>query len=68
MLLTCSRVITVNIWKVYNLDHTIPAINTAFNALIAAKAKSLGSVRNIFNKKRGKIVDSNNIYQFYLIQ
>ena len=65
--LAYSRVITVNIvGEVYNPgSYSIPAINTAFNALIAAKGPNqLGSVRNIFLKREGQIVDSLDIYQF----
>ena len=65
--LAYSRVITVNIvGEVYNPgSYTIPAINTAFNALIAAHGPNqLGSVRNIYLKRDGKIIDSLDIYQF----
>ena len=65
--LAYSRVITVNIvGEVYNPgSYSIPAINTAFNALIAAKGPNqLGTVRNIYLKRDGKIVDSLDIYQF----
>ena len=51
--LAYSRVITVNIiGEVYNPgSYSIPAINTAFNALIAAKGPNqLGTVRNIYLK------------------
>ena len=65
--LSYSRVITVNIvGEVYNPgSYTIPAINTAFNALIAAKGPNqLGTVRNIYIKRDGKTVDSLDVYQF----
>ena len=65
--LSYSRVITVHIvGEVYNPgSYTIPAINTAFNALIAANGPSqLGSVRNIYIKRDGRIVDSLDVYQF----
>jgi protein involved in polysaccharide export with SLBB domain len=65
--LSYSRVITVNIvGEVYNPgSYAIPAINTAFNALIAAKGPNqLGSVRNIYIKRDGKTVDSLDVYQF----
>ena len=65
--LSYSRVITVHIvGEVYNPgSYTIPAINTAFNALIAANGPNqLGSVRNIYIKRDGKIVDSLDVYQF----
>ena len=65
--LSYSRVITVNIvGEVYNPgSYSIPAINTAFNALIAAKGPNqLGTVRNIYIKRDGKTVDSLDVYQF----
>ena len=65
--LAYSRVITVNIvGEVYNPgSYTIPAINTAFNALIAAKGPNqIGSVRNIYIKRDGKVVDSLDVYKF----
>ncbi len=65
--LSYSRVITVNIvGEVYNPgSYTIPAINTAFNALIAAKGPNqLGTVRNIYIRRNGKTVDSLDVYQF----
>ncbi len=65
--LSYSRVITVNIvGEVYNPgSYTIPAINTAFNALIAAKGPNqLGTVRNIYIKRDGKTVDSLDVYRF----
>ena len=65
--LAYSRVITVNIvGEVYHPgSYSIPAINTAFNALIAAKGPNqLGTVRNIYLKRDGKIVDSLDVYQF----
>jgi len=65
--LAYSRVITVNIvGEVYNPgSYSIPAINTVFNALISANGPNqLGSVRNIYLKRDGKIVDSLDVYQF----
>ena len=65
--LSYSRVITVNIiGEVYNPgSYTIPAINTAFNALIAAGGPNqLGSVRNIYIKRDGVTIDSLDIYKF----
>ncbi|MAW21589.1 MAG: hypothetical protein CMD16_04255 [Flavobacteriales bacterium] len=65
--LSYSRVITVNIvGEVYNPgSYSIPAINTAFNALIAARGPNqLGTVRNIYIKRDGKTVDSLDVYQF----
>ena len=65
--LSYSRVITVHIvGEVYNPgSYTIPAINKAFNALIAANGPNqLGTVRNIYIKRDGKTVDSLDVYQF----
>jgi protein involved in polysaccharide export with SLBB domain len=65
--LSYSRVIIVNIvGEVYNPgSYTIPAINTAFNALIAANGPNqLGTVRNIYIKRDGQIVDSLDVYLF----
>ena len=65
--LVYSRVILVNIvGEVYNPgSYAIPAINTAFNALMAAKGPTqIGSVRNIFIKRDGKVVDSLDVYEF----
>ncbi|MEC9209883.1 MAG: SLBB domain-containing protein [Bacteroidota bacterium] len=65
--LAYSRVITVNIVGevYYPGSYSIPAINTAFNALIAAKGPNqLGTVRNIYVKRDGKTVDSLDVYQF----
>ena len=65
--LAYSRVITINIvGEVYNPgSYSIPAITTAFNALIAAKGPNqLGTVRNIYIKRNGKTVDSLDVYQF----
>lgn len=65
--LNYSRVITVNIvGEVFNPgSYTIPATNTAFNALIAAGGPSqIGSVRNIYLRRNGKTVDSLDVYTF----
>ena len=65
--LAYSRVITVNIvGEVYHPgSYTIPAINTAFNALISAKGPNqLGSVRSIYIKRDGIVVDSLDVYHF----
>ena len=65
--LVYSRVILVNIvGEVYNPgSYAIPAINTAFNALMAAKGPTqIGSVRNIFIKRDGKVIDSLDVYEF----
>jgi protein involved in polysaccharide export with SLBB domain len=65
--LSYSRVITVNIVGevYYPGSYSIPAINTAFNALIAARGPNqLGTVRNIYLKRDGETVDSLDVYQF----
>ena len=65
--LNYSRVITVNIiGEVFNPgSYTIPATNTAFNALLAAGGPSqIGSVRNIYLRRGGKTVDSLDVYAF----
>ena len=65
--LSYSKVITVNVvGEVYNPgSYVVPSINTAFNVLIAANGPTqLGSVRNIYIKRNGTIVDSLDIYQF----
>ena len=62
-----SRVILVNIvGEVYNPgSYSIPAINTAFNALMAANGPTqIGSVRDIYIKRNGRIVDSLDVYKF----
>ena len=62
-----SRVILVNIvGEVYNPgSYSIPAINTAFNALMVANGPTqIGSVRDIYIKRNGKIVDSLDVYKF----
>jgi polysaccharide export outer membrane protein len=67
VVLSYSRVITVNIiGEVYNPgSYTIPAINTAFNALISAGGPTqIGSVRNIYIKRDGVTIDSLDIYKF----
>lgn len=64
-----SRVITVNIvGEVINPgSYTIPAINTAFNALMAAQGpNAIGSVRKIFIRRAGKTIKTLDIYQFLL--
>ncbi|MAO71637.1 MAG: hypothetical protein CMD02_03900 [Flavobacteriales bacterium] len=62
-----SRVILVNIvGEVYNPgSYAIPAINTAFNALMVANGPTqIGSIRNIYIKRNGEIVDSLDVYEF----
>jgi len=65
--LNYSRVISVNIiGEVFNPgSYSIPATNTAFNALVAAGGPSqIGSVRNIYLMRDGKTIDSLDIYKF----
>ena len=62
-----SRVILVNIvGEVYKPgSYAIPAINTAFNALMVADGPTqIGSVRDIYIKRNGEIVDSLDVYKF----
>ena len=65
--ITYSRTITVNIYgEVFNPGgFTIPAINTAFNALIAAGGPSdIGSVRNIKLHRDGQPPKRIDVYDF----
>ncbi|MFI5134757.1 MAG: SLBB domain-containing protein [Chitinophagales bacterium] len=64
-----SRVITVNIvGDVFNPgSYSIPALNTAFNALLASGGPTdLGTVRQIFIKRQGETVRTLDVYQFLL--
>ncbi|OFX70906.1 MAG: hypothetical protein A2X12_10175 [Bacteroidetes bacterium GWE2_29_8] len=65
--LVYSRVITVNI--VGEVDkpgsYVIPAVNTPFNALIAANGLTKsGSIRNIYIRREGRTIDSLDAYKF----
>ena len=65
--ITYSRTITVNIYgEVFNPGgFTIPATNTAFNALVAAGGPSdIGSVRNIKLHRDGQIPQRIDVYEF----
>ena len=65
--LNYSRVISVNIiGEVFNPgSYSIPATNTAFNALVAAGGPNqIGSVRNIYLMRDGKTIDSLDVYKF----
>jgi len=65
--LTYSRIITVNIvGEVFKPgSYTIPAINTAFNALIAVGGPNqIGSLRNIYIKRGGKTIQTLDVYEF----
>ncbi len=64
-----SRVITANIvGDVFNPgSYSIPALNTAFNALLASGGPTdLGTVRNIFVKRQGNTVRKLDVYKFLL--
>jgi len=65
--LSSSRVVSVNIVGevVHPGTYEIPAINTVFNALVAAGGpNAIGSVRNIYLKRAGKVIDSLDVYKF----
>lgn len=65
--LTYSRIITINVVGEVDIpgSYKIPAINTAFNALIAVGGPSdLGSVRNIQVKRGGKAIKTLDVYEF----
>jgi len=64
-----SRVITVNIvGEVFEPGtYTLPAINSIFNALVAARGpNNFGSMRTIFVKRNGVTVKSFDLYKFLL--
>jgi protein involved in polysaccharide export with SLBB domain len=63
------RTITVNIiGEVFKPgSYVIPATNTAYNALtIMGGPTNIGSVRNIYIKRSGKIVDSLDVYNYMI--
>ena len=65
--LNYSREITVNIiGEVFNPgSYSIPATNTAFNALVASGGPNqIGSVRHIYVIRDGETVDSLDVYKF----
>lgn len=67
--LTYSRVITVNIVGEVNNPgaFTIPAINTAFNALVTVGGiRSIGSVRKIYLKRGGKTIKTLDVYEYLM--
>ncbi len=67
--LNYSRVITVNIVGEVNFpgSYSIPAINTAFNAILAARGPNeIGSVRNISIRRGGKTIRTLDVYEFLL--
>lgn len=67
--LTYSRVITVNIVGEVNNPgaFTIPAINTAFNALVTVGGiRSIGSVRKIYVKRGGQTIKTLDVYEYLM--
>ena len=65
--LNYSREISVNIiGEVFNPgSYSMPATNTAFNALVASGGPNqIGSVRHIYLIRDGKTVDSLDVYKF----
>jgi protein involved in polysaccharide export with SLBB domain len=67
--LNYSRVITVNIvGEVFNPgSYRIPAVNTAFNALIEAQGPNqIGSVRSARIMRNGKVVKRLDLYRFLM--
>jgi protein involved in polysaccharide export with SLBB domain len=67
IVLSYTRTIGVNVVGEVNNPGTyeIPSINSAFNVLVAAKGlNAIGSVRNIYIKRSGKLIDSLDIYRF----
>lgn len=64
-----ARVILVNIvGEVFNPgSYSIPAINSAFNALVASGGPTdVGSVREIFVRRNGQTIRTLDVYQFLL--
>ena len=69
IVLNYSRNITVNIVGDVNEpgSYVIPAINSVFNALSAAKGPSqIGSIRNVQVKRNGQTVKEMDLYEFLL--
>lgn len=69
MALSYSRVISINIvGEVYNPgSYTIPAVNTAFNALVVVGGPTdIGSVRNVFIRRNGINIDTLDVYDFMM--
>ncbi|MES2284315.1 MAG: SLBB domain-containing protein [Bacteroidota bacterium] len=67
--LTYSRVITVNIVGEVNNPgaFTIPAINTAFNALVTVGGiRPIGSVRKIYVKRGGQTIKTLDVYEYLM--
>jgi len=62
-----SRVITVNVTgdAISPGSYTLPAMNTAFNVLVATNGPSdLGSVRMIRIKRQGRVVNTLDVYKY----
>lgn len=67
--LAYSRTITVNIVGEVAQpgSYKLPAINTAFNALIAAGGpNNLGTLRNIKVRRNGKVIQTLDVYEYLL--
>ncbi|MEI7801032.1 MAG: SLBB domain-containing protein [Bacteroidota bacterium] len=67
--LSYSRVISINIvGEVFEPGtYTMPATNTAFNALIAASGPTnIGSLRKIYIKRAGQTIKTLDVYAFLL--
>lgn len=67
IVLSYARTIGVNVVGEVKNPGTfeMPAINSAFNVLMAAKGlNALGSVRTIYIQRGGKLIDSLDIYRF----
>ena len=67
--LAYSRTITVNIVGEVTQpgSYKLPAINTAFNALIAAGGpNNLGTLRNIEVRRNGKVIKTLDVYEYLL--
>ena len=65
---TRPRMVSVNIFgEVFSPGtYTIPATNGAFNVLVSMGGPTdIGSVRNIYIKRDGKIRDSFDLYEYY---
>ncbi len=65
---TRPRMVSINIMgEVFNPGtYTLPATNSAFNALVSMGGPSnTGSVRNIYIKRDGKIRDSFDVYEYF---
>ncbi len=65
---TRSRMVSVNVFgEVFTPGtYSLPATNSAFNLLVSMGGPSdIGSVRNIYIKREGKVVDSFDLYEYY---